>query len=164
MIKAVGIMALVCLWVPCAEAQNLLAVGSVKVRVRALEASNLAGPGEVQMSRVATQPVRLDPNIADLRSKLSRLNFRSYKLISVNDKVIPLTKRGTITFNGGDTLNFRPLYMENDKVGMWLRWEDKQGISLLDTRVHFAPGESFVTGTDSSNYTGLILAIDVKAQ
>ena len=137
---------------------------SVKVQVRTLKASDMApeAAGELTYFGPRSAPVSVDARLADLRSRLEKLSFRSYRLISDDSRSIAMTRRETFLFNDGAHLFVRPLYLEKGKVGMWLKWEDKFGTSLLDTRMHFAPGESFLTGTDHSKASGIILAIDVS--
>ena len=63
----------------------------------------------------------------------------------------------------GHTLAVRPLYVSPNRIGLWLKWLDKGGVEILDTRLHFDPGESMLTGTDGNRGDkGVVLAIDVK--
>jgi hypothetical protein len=54
---------------------------------------------------------------------------------------------------------FRPIYMDQRKVGLWLNWKDRDGSQILNTRVHFNSQDTVLTGTDCSHNEGMILAI-----
>ncbi len=136
---------------------------TVKVQVRALKASDMPpeAAGDVAYFSARRAPVSLDSRLSDLRPRLEKLSFRSYRLISDETRSIGLTRREVFIMNDGAHLSVRPLYLEKGKVGMWLKWEDKLGMPLLDTRMQFSPGESFLTGTDHNPASGIILAVDV---
>jgi hypothetical protein len=133
----------------------------VAVDVRVVRASN-PSPSELSLtSQQAARKPRIDFRLKDLAAKLQRLPFQSYTVVSVEHRLIPLKKREVIGLSGGQTLTLRPLYVEDKRVGMWLKWQDQNGGDILDTRMHFDFGESVLTGTDNSENGGLILAIDV---
>ncbi len=56
----------------------------------------------------------------------------------------------------------RPIAVDGDNICLWLKWKDKAGTELLDTRLRFVAGESMLTGTDHMPDAGLILAIRVE--
>lgn len=145
-----------------AERRQPRAGGGVAVQVRALQA--MQPREEAAIHDGAASDVECDERIADLRGKLAKLHFRKFKLISDENVVVPVTRKQAIGLNGGETLIVRPLYVEKERIGMYLDWQDKQGKSILNTRMHFVPGESVLTGTDHSSNSGVILAIDVKPE
>lgn len=161
----------VCFIVACLVASPLLLSaedlqsGSVLVSVRVLRATHIMSEEpKSKLSFVANdRHIALDQRISDLRSKLRKLSYTSYRLLSSEQRVVPMTRRAVIPVGSGDNLTVRPLSSDGDKVSMWLKWEDRSGQTVLDTRMHFVPGESFVTGTDQSQESGVILAIDVKS-
>ena len=106
-------------------------------------------------------PAVIDDRIKDLSVKLRRLHFREFKLISSQDKVVPMAKKQVVTISDGETLALRPLYVEKNRVGMWLRWQGGDGKQILDTRMHFNCGEAMLAGTDKSYGASTILAITV---
>lgn len=106
---------------------------------------------------------QLDPAISDLKDKLDTLPFEHFVLVSSEELSLPLKKKETISFLGGHSLQLRPLLIENNKVSLWLKWVDAKGVSILDTRMHFDSTQSMLAGTDSTDDTGLLLAINVNA-
>ena len=129
----------------------------MKVFVRTIEAKGLV-EGDEQGEADQTPP-SIDADLSDLRSKLENLPFSAYRLISSREEQISLMKRDVIHLPNGQSLAFRPVYMEGRRVGLWLSWRDNSGADILDTRIHFDTDESVLTGTDATNDSGLILAI-----
>ena len=133
--------------------------------------SRLAKEGTKQVTitvrkvRAATgkkKKLAVDNGIKDLSSKLQKLPFTRFKLLSTYSEIVPVANRRTISIGEGHNLTLRPLYIDGKKVGMWLRWQDHSGMKLLDTRMHLTSGESMITGTDAAAGSGVILAIDVE--
>lgn len=142
-------------------AQIAVAEGYVLVTVRKVLASGLF---EVKGLQTVNVPViELDRRISDLQSKLENLHYRQFRLVASYQDVVEIMKKQTMLLELGQRLMVRPLYMRDDKIGLWLRWVDSDGAELLDTRMHFKPGESIVTGVDNSGERGTILAINVSA-
>ncbi len=127
-------------------------VSQVEVKVRVVKADN----EENHAGRA------VDARLGDLQSKLERLPFHRFSVLSTESLVIPIKRKQTMTLASGQTLTLRPVYCEQEKIGLWLRWAEKNGDEILDTRLHVNPGESMIAGTDSSPSSGLILAIDVE--
>ena len=109
----------------------------------------------------SSAPAVIDDRIKDLATKLQRLHFREFKLISSQDKMVPMAKKLLVAISDGETLTIRPLYVEKNRVGMWLRWQGDDGKQILDTRMHFNCGEAMLAGTDKSYGASTILAITV---
>lgn len=130
----------------------------VRVRIRMIRATPRRA-GEPERKKL-----KLDPQIADLESKLRDLHFKNFKLVGNEELSIPVKKRETVVLAEGNVLYLRPLYLENNRVGMWIKWIDQDGTQvLLDSRMHFCPSESMITGTDGISDSGLILAINAAA-
>lgn len=129
----------------------------IKVSVRTIQAS---GPRQLQPTS-GEQPagVTLDDSLNDLKAKLDLLPFSSFKLIASKEQHISLKQRDSLHLPNGQTLSFRPIYMEKERVGMWLHWKDTDGSDILNTRIHFDADESVLTGTDFEENEGRILAI-----
>lgn len=116
-----------------------------------------------------------DKRLEDLRPELTRLRYASFSLVTAQRKVVRLAHRETIQLGDGETLTVRPHYLDPEKVGMWLRWVEKSGAPVLDTRLHMNPGRSILleesrleschdkAETDQAAQTdaGMILAISV---
>jgi hypothetical protein len=112
----------------------------------------------------ASMPAQIDDRIKDLTIKLRQLHFREFKLVSEQDKIVPMAKKQAVTIGNGETLTVRPVYVDKHRVGMWLRWQDRDGKQILDTRMHFNCGEPMLAGTDRSSGASTILAITVHPQ
>ena len=139
--------------------------GNVMVHVRAVQAmdpTNGSDDNETQAQAGSDSEIKCDRSIADLRSKLQQLSYKRFRLVDNEKRLIGLTHRETIALSGGETLTVRPLYVDRNRIGMFLDWQDRKGATILNTRMHFTPGESVLTGTDHGTDTGMILAIDVR--
>ena len=135
--------------------------GSVNVFVRTIQASEPvpADPPEGQ----DIQSPKVPAELSDLSVKLAQLPFSSFSLLASKNETHFLKKRETMQLPNGQTLTFRPMYMDNKRVGLWLNWRDSDGSEILNTRVHFDADDSVVTGTDCAGNKGLILAIKAVA-
>lgn len=129
----------------------------IKLVVRTIHASGARvapsqpSPGESTIS--------IEAPLNDIKPKLEMLPFQSFRLISQKEEEISLKKKESIQLPNGQTLAFRPMYMDKERVGMWLSWKDTDGSDILNTRIHFDADESVLTGTDYRDNEGRILAI-----
>ncbi len=126
----------------------------VKVVVRTIQAT-----GPRQSSTDTAQTTAVEEAIADLKPQLNLLPFSTFHLISRKEEEISLKKKESFRLPNGQTLTFRPMYMDKERVGMWLSWKDTDGSDILNTRIHFDSDESVLTGTDYQDNEGRILAI-----
>ena len=132
----------------------------VVVVVRTVEALN-PFPENAMM----TAPAELiGDGLEDLRGKLQKLHFKTFRLLGTHAQRVPLMQKESIALVRGQTLTVRPLYLADHRIGMWIKWRDAAGMDVLDTRMHFDSDESVITGTDSEGAggAGVVLAIDVK--
>lgn len=142
------------------EAPNDLEVNTVVVNIRTVRAYDPAT--EESSKTLKSRDYLIDKRIEDLRSKLEKLNYRGFKLLSSSRAEIKMKGRETIQLVDGQTLTIRPLYLENKRACLWVKWNGQAGEDILDTRMHFDSGESMLTGTNHGDETGIVLAIDVK--
>lgn len=132
----------------------------IKINVRTIHAS---GPRDITSANKTGSPVvSMENSLKDLKPKLELLPFSSFNLISQKEEEISVKRKESIQLPNGQALFFRPIYMDKQRVGMWLSWKDTDGTDILNTRVHFDADESIVTGTDYRDNEGRILVI--KAQ
>lgn len=145
---------------PATAEEVLSDCSSVKVFVRTIKASDPLD--ERSMESLASE-MEIDKQLEDLSTKLEKLPFRSFRLIASREEELGLRKKETLSLPNGQTLTFRPVFLNNKRVGISLDWKDSDGAGILNTRVHFDPEESLLTGTDSGSDLegngGLILAI-----
>ncbi len=136
---------------------------NITVDVRTLKASEIV-PDEDPLAGMSMpkRELRLDQRLEDLRGKLQRLNYRTFRLVSSERKSMPMIRRETINLGNGHTLIVRPIGSDADTICLWLKWQDQTGSPILDTRVHVPRNESILTGTDHTLDSGLILAISVS--
>jgi hypothetical protein len=150
-----------------AEAQEVAQAPGITVRVRTIRAAGrVTEPpadeqGKEQAKAARIGKLAVDDGLQDLLSKLRQLPYRNYRLGITRDVVVPVKQKQTVRLNGGQVLNLRLLYAEGAKMGMWIRWTDKHGAALLDTRMHFNRSEPMIAGTDSGEKCGHILALSV---
>ncbi len=108
-------------------------------------------------------PIRIDSRLSDLADKLRRLPFRGFVYMSGDERTVPVRRKSVVALVNGQSLALRPLYIDKEKVGLWVRWTDKSGAEILDTRMHLDIGQSMIAGTDLLNDPsgGLVLAVEV---
>jgi len=133
---------------------------SILVHVRSLDASDSL---EQKKNTLRHGPVRyeIDERISDLSEQLKRLHFRKFKLRNSVEKRMALESKVIFELGDGHTLELKPLYRNKDRVCLWIEWTDGSGMKVLNTRLHLNVKESMITGTDQSQDSGVILAIDV---
>ena len=73
-----------------------------------------------------------------------------------------MRRRDKIRLMNGQLLTLRLLEFDNESLTLWIRWDDGEGMNILDTRIHFAYGESMLAGLEGRDESGMILAIDVS--
>ena len=132
-------------------------VAKIKLVVRTIQASGNRSSNSPQTPE--TSSITLEDSLSDLKPKLTLLPFSSFRLISKKEQEISLKKKESLQLPNGQTLSFRPMYMENHRACVWLSWKDTDGSDILNTRIHFDANESVLTGTDYLDNEGRILAI-----
>jgi hypothetical protein len=140
-----------------AQAEDSCEGTKVKLVVRTIHASGARG-SEAQEAPSDTK-ISVENSLTDLKPKLVMLPFTSFRLISQKEEEISVKKKESIQLPNGQTLALRPMYMEKERVGMWLSWKDTDGSNILNTRIHFDADESVLTGTDYRDNEGRIIAI-----
>lgn len=134
----------------------------IKVIVRTIQA---LGERNAPGTENGKDEVAIDDCLSDLKAKLRLLPFAKFKLIAREEDKISLKRKDSVRLPNNQVLVFRPMYMENKRVGMWLSWKDADGSDILNTRIHFDEDDSLITGTDLPDNQGRILAIRaVRAQ
>lgn len=107
-------------------------------------------------------PLSVGAGLQDIAHKLQQLPFKNFEVLDTEQRIVTVSHRDSIPLHGGYQLSVRPLYVEKDKIGMWLRWTDGRGMRLVDTRIHIAPNDTVITGADGSVDFGDVLAIKVS--
>lgn len=135
-----------------------VATSIVAVHVRTIEAI-----GRFDDQGEESVPVRIDGRLADLAEKLRKLPFRSFNLLSSQNIVTPLLRKQQVNLTNGQSLWLRPLYCEENRVGLWIHWQDQGGAEILDTRMHLDMGRGMLVGSDlaANPRNALILALEV---
>ena len=131
---------------------------AVTVTVRTIEATNPIS----QDGGSAAETQTVDTGLADLRSKLYEIPYQNFRLVDSKQERLCLKKKQSLQLPNGQSLSFRPLYMDGKKVGLWINWRDHDGAGILDTRLHFNSDDSVITGTDHSPGIGTVLAIKAE--
>lgn len=108
------------------------------------------------------EALQLDERLEDLRPKLSHLHYASYRLLAEKSVVIPITSRKVVNLSKGHKLTVRPLYANDERVGVWMKWKDGDGMEVIDSRMHFQCNEHMLTGLETNEDKGLVLAIQVS--
>lgn len=131
----------------------------IKVEVRTIRADGILSEEE----RKSARPLELDNLISDLTSQLERLEYAHFKMVDLQSMVIPPRKRIKIELSEGQQLTLRPIATDGQHLCLWLRWRDRSGMQLLETRLRFTLGQSMLAGTEHAPDKGLILAIKVES-
>lgn len=125
--------------------------GSFELEVRTIRASdvgeNTPGSGVI------------DPRLEDLRSQLEQLHYRTFKLLAAERERVLTRKKTIFSLIDGHRFAVKPLYLDGNRVGVWMRWVDGDGAEVLDTRMHLTCGESIIAGTDRESGEGMIVAV-----
>ena len=100
--------------------------------------------GSLPMEAGPLRKFEYDKRLEDLRPELARLRYGSFSLLASQKKVVRLSRRETIPLADGETLTIRPHYSDTQRVGMWLKWTEKNGASVLDTRLHLDCGKNIL--------------------
>lgn len=106
----------------------------------------------------------IDPVLGDIAMKLRSLPYRSFSQIMSQQREMSLTKKEVFSLPLGQTLVIRPMQANTGQVVMWLRWRDRVGSTILDTKMAFTPDDILVTGTNCPHNKGLVIAVRVSGQ
>jgi hypothetical protein len=136
--------------------KELSSCSSVRVHVR-----TLMGKSERVEDGVSSEVV-LDERLQDLQKQIQALHYTHYSLLSEKTAVVPVSKRRVLNLSDGHKLTVRPLYVNDERVGLWMKWRDGNGMEVLDSRMHFKCGEHVLTGLEMNENRGLVLAIHVS--
>ena len=156
-IVAVATLATLVTTTPPAIAEESPDGTRLKLVIRTIHASGVRPSSTEQNPDTTT--ITVEDSLSDLKPKLTLLPFSSFRLISRKEEEISVKEKESLQLPNGQTLSFRPMYMDNDRVCVWLSWKDADGADILNTRIHFDADESVLTGTDYHDNEGRILAI-----
>lgn len=137
------------------------ASSDVQIDVRVIQAQ---GRIEDPVASDKPIPIRIDSRLSDLADKLRKLPFRGFVFLEGEQRRVPVRKKSVLPLMNGQSLSLRPLYIDSEKVGLWVHWKDRAGADILDTRMHLDLGQSMIAGTDLLNDPsgGLVLAVQVS--
>jgi hypothetical protein len=96
-----------------------------------------------------------------IKEKLEEVHFKNFKLDSTQSITLPIKEKQKITLNNGDQLALEMLYLEAERIGLWINWQDSSGMELLDTRMHFDTAETMLAGAECEENKGKMLAVRV---
>ncbi len=123
----------------------------VKIDVRILRGTGAGGKHEP-----------LSPRLQDLAPKLAKLPYGSFELVAAKTETVPIATKRVIPLSDGHKLTLRPLYVEDERIGMWMKWTDQKDMEIIDTRMHFSCDENMLTGLEENHEQGLLLAVKVS--
>lgn len=130
----------------------------LQVEVRTIRAEGIL-PAATEAVPVPSADV--EKSIVDLSSQLEHLKYGKFRLVDEQSLVIPPRKRRKLALADGHQITIRPVAVSGESICLWLKWRDRAGTQILDTRVRFVAGQSMLTGTEHTPEVGLILAIKV---
>ena len=105
----------------------------------------------------------VDPQLQGLKKKLKDIPYKDFNLACSKSVVIPMKEKQHLTLDDGDKLSLELLYVDEERVGLWIDWRDPKGMQLLDTRMHFGCHETMLAGADGGedSNSGKVLAIAI---
>lgn len=122
-------------------AASLYAEENVEVRIRIIKASNTASA--------------FDSSLSDIKSQLSRLNYSSYRLITVASKSAPVRNHLEFSMPNGDSMRVVLLDIENTFIKLLVSM-DKAG---LKTNFKIVNNGTVIMGGDQYEDGYLVVAI-----
>jgi hypothetical protein len=90
----------------------------------------------------------IDNGLADIADRLRKLDFTHFRLIDTEAQDVEVMRRATIDLANDHQLTVRPTYQEDNRLGLWMKWVDNLGKTVLDTRLHLPCGEPVLAGTE----------------
>lgn len=128
----------------------------VYLKVRCIRALGLLDESSLSQR----ENVIIDTRLRDLDRELHALPFQMYQLL--DQKVFPVStkRKQDIRLVNGQLLHVRLLSKDKDEMALWLRWQDRSGIVVLDTRLKMNYGHNILAGTESVNRSGAVLALE----
>jgi hypothetical protein len=139
---------------------QVLFAQSITVRVRSIKAAFHMKAENSSAGKALSH--HIDKALDDLSGQLATLPYQRFRLLDTAEIALHPKQRETVPLPGNNQITLRPLYMQERKVGLWLKWVDGSGKEVLDTRLHFDSERSMLAGTDNTADSAMILAIDVK--
>lgn len=106
----------------------------------------------------------LDDRLQDLEPQLKELDFQHFAQLDSHEIELPLRGRQTLPLMDGDQLTIRPVAYDGEKVCVWIKWRDRAGTEILDSRMRFTVGQDMILGADKGEASGMVLAIKATAK
>ncbi len=103
-------------------------------------------------------------SLGHIKEKLEDIHFKTFNLESAQSVTLPMKEKKKLTLNNGDALELEVLYFEDQRVGLWINWNDSSGMQLLDTRMHFDASETMLAGAECEENKGKMLAVKVSSE
>lgn len=155
------------LWsAPLAAAQESISESS-QVLIKVLAIEGLARGGTAQNVGTANaDPVqfanrRSSLALKGISPKLASLPFDTFSLLAEERFIVPLKKRMQFSLAAGHHITIRPISFDDKRVCFWLKWQESNGIDVVDTRLTVNLGEVMVTAWEQSPNSGFVLAVEV---
>ncbi|MCB0339715.1 MAG: hypothetical protein KDD53_08925, partial [Bdellovibrionales bacterium] len=124
--------------------EALAGTDSIEFQVRTVSATHLLTSPKT--GRSAKVSYAIDRRLSDLKNKLKGLHYSNYDLVESHRSEIPFKTVKVIDLGSGQQLTVKPLYRKDDRVCLWVKWNDDKGLEVLDTRMHVNIGESTIAG------------------
>jgi hypothetical protein len=99
--------------------------------------------------------------LVHLKDKLEDVHFKNFNLDSTQSIKLLASNKQKLTLANGDGLELEMLYLEDQRIGLWINWKDTSGMELLDTRMHFDISETMLAGAECEENKGKLLAVRV---
>lgn len=132
----------------------------ILLNVRAIRGVGLVDENELEKRK----NVLIDVRLRDLEQELRSLPFRIYQLLDSSEHQIVLKKKQEYHLITGHVLDVRLLSFSEEGVWIWVKWTDKKGGMLLDTRMHLVNGQPLLAGAENLDKSGTVLAIVAKVK
>ena len=112
----------------------------------------------------SSEPPVIAEDLFDLQSKLGRLKkYATFKMVREENRLVRENGLETVSLGDYGEVSLRPMASLDDVVTLWLRWA-KADMEVLNTKLKFRCKEALLTGLESEEDGGVLLAVNVSPQ
>ena len=160
---AIGVMVLLCLGAGSAAAQTSQpashnAAKSPSIHIRCIHALGLLD----DESLAKREKIMVDTRLRDIDRELHALPFEVYQQLDEATLPVSLKKKQDMKLVTGQMLKLRLIAETPTGLVLWLRWQDRGGTLLLDTKINLEYGNNVIAGAESVNKSGAILVLEAS--
>ena len=104
-------------------------------------------------------PQTIPDTLKSIRLSLTQAPFSLFEMIDHQTVVVPLRQKSRLRMAKDHVVVIRPLFIDDGRLCLWVKWRDKDGMEVLDSRLYLVLGESVIAGVEEADNAGLLLAM-----